>query len=145
MKRIIHIIVILVLLVALANVSRVWMAQPYASIEYLETSTVRGKKNPVIYALSKLIPPRRHLVGSDAYRLYIYIHHPPGIARVQLSKDGEILPLDVTAGSTEFEGDIPGDTRIGSHNYLLVVEGVDGPKASAQAIINVRPLPMVGF
>jgi len=132
-------LVYLILIVIAAVVFHVWSDKPYCTIEFIDKETVRGKHNLFVYALSKLLTQRRELMGSDPYKMYIYISDPDGLGSAHCTVDGKEVPLNLTSAFT-FEYELQGNTEIGLHTYRLEVKDKKGNTASAESLIKVSPM-----
>lgn len=125
-------------IVAIALIAgfRIWSDKPYCTVEYLDSLTVKGKQNPFVYTMSKIIAQRRDLKGNDPYKMYVYAHDPDGIESVRLAVNGTEIPATIEDPNT-FESELPGDTEIGLHHYVLTVTDKKGNTGRAESFIKV--------
>lgn len=113
-----------------------WSDKPYCNIEYLNSLTVRGKLNPVVYLVTKMIAQRKDLKGNDPYKMYVYIHDPDGLASVTLIIDGKTIPATIEDPHI-FKSEFDGKTEFGLHHYHITVKDKKGNTASSDSFIRV--------
>ncbi len=134
------ILLIIVVIVAVVGI-QTWIDKPYCVVEHLDQNTLKGqKKNPLVYAVSKVFTSRTELKGDDPYGVYIFIQDPDGIRSTRFSVDGQQIPLNIMEGQSEFEKELDGPTAFGVHKFSLYVKDMKGNEATAEAIIKVSPM-----
>ena len=113
-----------------------WSGLPYCNIEYLDGLTVKGKLNPVVYVITKVIAQRKDLKGNDPYKMYVYIHDPDGLASVTLTVNGKSVPATIEDPKT-FKAKLNGNTEFGLHHYHVTATDTKGNTASSSSYIRV--------
>ncbi len=134
-------LILILILVGIAVVGvQTWLDKPYCTIEHLDRNTVKGKKNPLVYAVSKLFTSRTELKGADPYTMYLYINDPDGIRSTRFTVNGNTVALNIPEGQTVFEYELDGPTDFGLHRFSLHVKDGKGNEAAAEAIVKVSPM-----
>ncbi|MBI1390488.1 MAG: hypothetical protein GC154_18785 [bacterium] len=116
-----------------------WTNKPYTSVQYLGSTTQKGRQNPIIYAASKIFAQRKQLTGNDPYKLYLFADDPDGLKSVKFIVDGKEVKTPFEGDSKTFEKEYDGVTEYGLHTYHLTATDSKGNTSSADAMVNVVP------
>ncbi len=114
----------------------IWMDKPYCNIEYLDKLTLKGKLNPVVYAVTKFLSQRKDLKGNDPYKMYIYVHDPDGLESITLTVDGNTRQAELDDPYT-FETEMDGKTEFAMHHYHVTATDKKGNTSESSAFIKV--------
>ena len=130
------IIVYVVIIAAALAGYQAWSDKPYCTIEFLDATTTKGKKNPFSYAISKMFSQRRELFGDDPYKMYVYLNDLDGIESYKLTVNGKEIPIKFDKANS-YESELNGESGVGMHHYELMVSDKKGKTGKAECYIKV--------